>query len=516
MTRGGTIFLNAAASYGRALFVLFCGVFTSRWTYNALGETDYGLYGLLGGLLFIIYFFSGVFFGSASRFFAVAVGRAHSEGTYEALEECRGWFSSAFPLFMILPLVLGALTLPVGEWIIDNALEIPPERVAAMKTAFYFVTATAVADMMSSPYAAMYHARQEIATLTCFSIAYSAVNLCFVFYMECNPGIWFTRYVIWLFILDIASKAAMCLYAHFRFAECRIRVKSMWNASRLKAFFAYSGWQSVRDLGNLFRVHLLALFTGGVFGPKANAGLNVSGVVEGQANSLAASVAGAFAPSLYSAAGAGDEEFVSRMVSRVSKIVTALSLLFFIPLTIEIGPVLSLWLKEPPASAAPLCVFAMAATAVAESVTGFDILANARGRVARYQTFSGVGIMTVLPLAWILHIAGLPFAYSTGAAILASTLISVAARLAVAKREFSASVLSWFREVAAPLLVVSALAGCAGIVPRLWLGESMARLCLSVLLCEAVLVPAAWFFVFSSEERAYVSGWIKSVARRLK
>lgn len=48
MTENRRIALNIAATYGRSLFALVCGLFTSRWVLMALGQSDYGLYGVSG------------------------------------------------------------------------------------------------------------------------------------------------------------------------------------------------------------------------------------------------------------------------------------------------------------------------------------------------------------------------------------------------------------------------------------------------------------------------------------
>ena len=56
MTSNKRIFLNVVATYGRSLFALLCGLFTSRWILMALGEVDYGLMGVVGGLTAFISF----------------------------------------------------------------------------------------------------------------------------------------------------------------------------------------------------------------------------------------------------------------------------------------------------------------------------------------------------------------------------------------------------------------------------------------------------------------------------
>lgn len=53
MTANRRIFLNIIATYGRSLYALVCGLFISRWVLAALGKTDFGLYGVIGGMTVI-------------------------------------------------------------------------------------------------------------------------------------------------------------------------------------------------------------------------------------------------------------------------------------------------------------------------------------------------------------------------------------------------------------------------------------------------------------------------------
>ena len=43
--------LNIIATYGRSLYALVCGLFISRGGLAALGKTDFGLYGVVGGMM---------------------------------------------------------------------------------------------------------------------------------------------------------------------------------------------------------------------------------------------------------------------------------------------------------------------------------------------------------------------------------------------------------------------------------------------------------------------------------
>lgn len=58
MTENRRIFLNIVATYGRSLYTLVLGVFSSRWAVMALGDVDvdFGLFGVVGGLTLFVSF----------------------------------------------------------------------------------------------------------------------------------------------------------------------------------------------------------------------------------------------------------------------------------------------------------------------------------------------------------------------------------------------------------------------------------------------------------------------------
>lgn len=70
------IFLNIVVTYGRTLLGTICGIFTARWALMALGEVDFGLFGVVGGLTVFISFFNGILATATGRFYAFSVGES--------------------------------------------------------------------------------------------------------------------------------------------------------------------------------------------------------------------------------------------------------------------------------------------------------------------------------------------------------------------------------------------------------------------------------------------------------
>ena len=130
MTPKKRIFLNIVATYGRSLYALGLGLFTARWALLALGKTDYGLIGLIGGMTAFVSFLNSILAAAVGRFYAVKVGEAKLIGNHEAgIDECRQWFNTALSIHSVIPAFLVAAGYPIGVWMVRHFLDIPADRV---------------------------------------------------------------------------------------------------------------------------------------------------------------------------------------------------------------------------------------------------------------------------------------------------------------------------------------------------------------------------------------------------
>ena len=53
MSPNRRILLNIVATYGRSLYALVCGLFISRWVLAAVGKSEFGVCGVVGGMMVI-------------------------------------------------------------------------------------------------------------------------------------------------------------------------------------------------------------------------------------------------------------------------------------------------------------------------------------------------------------------------------------------------------------------------------------------------------------------------------
>ena len=502
------------ATYGRSLFALLCGLFTARWTLQSLGEIDYGLYGVVGGLTAFVAFFNGILASSVGRFYAFSVGRAQIVGKEaEGLTECQRWFTVAVAIHFCVALILIIIGHPLGEWAVRNWLTIPPDRIEACVWVWRFVCVTCFLSMASVPFNAMYTAKQYIAELTIYSFVTTTLNVCFLYYMVEHPGVWLTKYAFWSMLLALIPNLIISVRAVSLFEECRIKKAYVFHWASIKHLACYSGWNFFGAMGNLLKSAGMTVLVNKFLGPAQNAAVAISNSVSGHAQSLSGALVGAFMPAITNACGAGERERMIKLIHTTCKFGAVLLLPFMLPLALEIEEVMILWLKTPPAGTGSLCLYIFATLILEKLTTGHWVAIAANGKIAKYQILVGTSFIATLPIAALMMYCGLGI-QAVGLSLLTTLSAVVIIRLIALKRLLSISPRYWIFKIFIPLsAVVVIVLGC-GVLPQLWMSPSFVRICVTGIICEMVLLPLVWLCIFDIDERTFVQVKMRQLFNR--
>ena len=516
MTENRRIVLNIVATYCRALFAFACGVFGGRWALMSLGEVDYGLHGLVGGLTAFIGFLNGVLAAAVGRFYALSVGQSRKDPS-AGLEEARRWFSLALLIHTSVPAILLAIGWPIGEWAIRSFLTIPPDRVNACLWVFRFCCIGCFVGMVSVPFNAFYGAKQYIAELTIYGFITTSLNIGVLYYMVTHPREWLVPYAAWLLVLGLVPSLIITGRAMKIFPECRFSFAYCRDWKRFRQLFAYAFWQLFGSLSVLMRGQGIAILVNKYFGPSFNASLAIARNVNGKANELGASLLGAFGPAITNAWGEGNFDRARKLALNVCKFSVLASFVFALPLMIELPYAMRLWLKTPPEWVTPLCCAVMTQIMINRTTKGHLVLIQATGRIGLYESVAAGLCLTMLPVAWLLIELGLgPWGLCISFVVVTAAYAWV--RPFFASRLAGLSVQHWLKRVLFPLAVLAAVTLGVGLLCRAVLHEGFFRLCVTVFFCEAVLLPLAWAILFDAEERIFIRRKIfgERTARRIQ
>ena len=517
MSPNKRIVLNILATYGRTVVGVLCGIFSTRWVLMALGKEDFGLFGLVGSLVIFLSFFNTQFAGALSRFYAYAVGQAKvAVDSDQALEECRKWFSVGVTIHTLVPLALVAIGYPVGAWAIHTGVVgVPAYRIDACIWLWRFVCLSSFVSMLNVPFNAMYVAKQYIAELTIYSLAQTIARTVFIYCMTLRQGDWLVTYGLATCLILIVPQALICLRAVVVFRECRLRFAYMALGSYMKKLASYAGWQTFGGLGYLARHQFLTVVVNRFFGPKITASFSIGGTVSGEAAALTGALNTAFAPAITTACGEGNWERVRSMAYQACKFGTLLTLLFAIPMGLEMSEILRIWLKDVPQWTEGICLVMLAVVVVEKFSLGHGIGVNASGRVARFQVYRGLACLTAIPFA-IGSSLVFRHVYAVAFSLLATTCLACCSDVWLARSRIGLSVRYWLFKIIIPLSVVCGIVCAVGSVPRCFMPPSFLRIVVTTVVTLAGLIPLSWFLVLNVDERLFVAQKFSAIINRLR
>lgn len=483
------------ATYGRSVLAMGMALFSSRWVLNSLGQSDFGLYSVVGSIIVFIVFLNTVMAGSAARFFAFSIGKGNAD-------EVNQWFNAALSIHVCLAFVLIGVGWPVGEAVVRHVLNIPPDRVQASVWVFRVSLVSAFVSMLAVPFIAMFTAKQHIAELAVWGLLQSVLSFTLAFSLPYASGDRLLFYTVGMVGIVVLLQAAQIARARVVFQECRIAVDRWFSRERLREMFSFCSWNLIGSSGAVLRDQGSAILLNLYFGPQVNAAYGIATQVSSQTNQLSASMVGAFAPEITASEGRGDRTRMLSLSNQASKLGTLMVLVFAIPLMVEMDYVLKLWLKTPPEHAAMFCRLILITFLIDRLTTGFMLAVSAHGRIAAYQATVGASLVLTLPIAWIGLNAGLP-ATSVGFAFILTMIITSLGRAFWARKLFGMPLSDWLLKVVLGCTVVASSSFAFALIPHFGMESSFLRL-LAVSGANVFAGTLSLIWALSSSEKRFL------------
>ena len=137
---------NTLLLYVRMLVLMFVGLFTSRVVLAALGETDYGVYNAVGGMVTVFTFVTTSISAAISRYLAFEIGRGGDS------QRLRKVFSAGIAVQLAFAMILILLAETLGQWFLHSRMNIPLGREGAAEVVLQCSLAALVIQLLSVPY----------------------------------------------------------------------------------------------------------------------------------------------------------------------------------------------------------------------------------------------------------------------------------------------------------------------------------------------------------------------------
>ncbi len=473
--KGRIIAKNTLMLYVRMIFLLLVGFYTSRVVLDSLGEDDYGIYGVVGGVVAMFSIISGALNSAVSRFITFEMGKGEKADLNKV-------YSTSVLIQIVLAFVIVAICEPVGIWFIRNEMTIAPDRIPAALWVLQFSLLAFVVNLMSVPQMASITAHEKMSAYAYIGILDGLLRLGVALLIVHSP----TDRLVWysglMAVAVMIVRMTYGIYCRRHFPECRFRLT--FEKGLIREMFSFAGWNFIGVTSGVLRDQGGNILVNVFFTTAMNAARGVAVQLNGAVQGFVTNFMTAVNPQITKSYASGERDYMLSLVKKSSRMAFFLLFIIALPMLFNTEYLLEIWLKEvPDQSAAFVRLFLI--FALSESLSSPLITAQlATGNIRNYQIIVGGLQLFNLPVSYALLKYGAP-AQATVAVSIVISQICLVARLMLLRKMVGLSPKEFFSQVYIKVLAVSAAAVLIPLLLSDVMPDGFAGFCLSVLLCIA-------------------------------
>lgn len=330
---------NAVMLYIRMFLTMIVGLYTSRVVLNVLGVEDYGIYGVVGGVVAMLGFLNASMSGATSRFLTFELGKGDKKRLADT-------FSSALMVHIAIALIVLIVAETVGLWFLNNKLVIPAERMTAARWVYQMSIASAMLGITQVPYNATILAHEKMDIYAYVEILHVTLKLLIVYLLTIGD---FDKLILYAALILAVSVIIILIYRIYcirHFQESHFRL--VWDKTIFKPLLSFS-WQTIiAHMSYSFRLQGTNFVLNMLFGVIVNAATGIASTVNGTISQFSYNVIAAFNPQIIKSYAQNDHASSCRLITAAAKYSTLLILLIIIPFEFEAPQILRLWLGQLP------------------------------------------------------------------------------------------------------------------------------------------------------------------------
>lgn len=480
------------------LLSIAVSLYTSRVVLQTLGVDDYGIYGIVGGVVAMFSFLNASMSGATSRFITFSLGKRDMKDVNET-------FSTAVIIHLGIAMAIVVLAETVGLWFLEYKLVIPVERMNAARMVYQFSIIAMAVQVTQVPYNASIISYEKMDVYAYVELLNVFLKLGIVYLLLIGD---FDKLILYGFLVLAVNTIVACTYRIYclrHFNACKFHW--VFRKEKVVPMLSFSGWDLYGNMCYSVRQQGINVLINMFFGVTFNAASSIASTVQSVVSSLSANVVQAFRPQII-------KQYAQDQFSEMEKLMcnsVKYSILMFamvgVPMCYEMNDIMKLWLGIVPDFAPEFCIMLIIISLFNLINSVLCIAIHATGRIKKLSFISGSIYLLSIPSIYIL------FKYTTSNSIIAYVISLVAMILVVCsngiilKRQISKfSVLNFAKYVIHAFLLV----GLA--IPSLYLSCFFDNLIIQIIISYfsyiLLLITITYYFGLDIETKKRISDYI--------
>jgi len=491
---------NTLYLYFRMLISMGVGLYTSRVVLATLGVEDYGVYNVVGGMVFMLSFLNVSMSGATSRFLTFALGKNDKA-------EFQKMFSAALTIHILIAFIILVLAETAGLWFFENKIVIAPDRMNAARIVYQLSIISTMATIIQAPYNAAIIAYEQMNVYAYIEILSVCLKLSIVFLLIVAH---WDKLILYAFLMLLVSFLIAITYGIFcvkRFKNCRYQYE--WNKNVIYPMLTFTGWSAFGCVAHMGTTQGINILLNLFFGTVINAAYGIAAQVNGAITSFVSNFQTAVNPQIVKLYAAGKMNDLYNLMFENAKFSFSLMWLLLLPLSLRLETVLHVWLVEVPEHAVLFCRLALVQSLIVCVQRPFVMAILATGKIRLFQMSVGTVLLSVLPISYFFLKAGMT-PHTVFLICIGASVVELLLELYLLKKWINLSLVALSKTILIPIFLIIT---CT-LPTAIWVNHYCSFI-LTTLISGLSICIAAYFIVFTTETRTKAIHYIKyKVAQR--
>ena len=503
------IIVNTLAQNVRSIINIVLSLYSTRIVMDALGQSDYGIYMLVAGVVSLLSFFTNSLVLTTQRH----ISYCHGAGLKE---DAKKYFANSYLLLLLIGIaisaVLAGMTSLIFEW---GWLKVEVSRIHEAQYVYLLVICSVFISLMTSPFRALLISYENIVYISAVEIIDGVLKLSAVFLLYLLSDYRLTTYAFIILSVMLFNLLAFMIYCQRKYPEsCILPSLKQWNAEIQKKIIGFVTWSLYGMACIVFRTQgVSVLINQLVKGTVMNASYGIAIQVQGAVSFFSSAIHNSIKPQIIKAEGAGEHERAVRLSETACKYGFLILALVVVPIIGELSTILGVWLKEVPPCCTLFCTIVLATALTDQLSLGMTILVSATGRIRNFSLLNFTVKTLTIPAMYFGVKAGMPLAQVFLFYWVFELLSSVVA-IAYICRATKANFMSYAQNVLFKIIPVLLLLILTVYGVQHLLMPTIGRVILTGMSTTLVGIVAIWIFSLQAVERQQVLQTIKSKLHR--
>ena len=482
--------------YIKTGLTVFIVLYTTRLILQSLGETDFGVFNIVGGVISMLGFLNTSMAVTIQRFLNYEQGKGN-DSNQNAI------FNVGVVFHAVIALIIPLILLLFGHFLFGGILNIPVERIPAAKIVYICLIISTAFTILTVPYDACLNAHENMLYYSIVGIIEALLKLVVAFIVVNSNKDKLVLYGVLMAIIPILSMSMMRFYCHANYSECRLAPKDAFNKDIAKRMLSFAGWNLLGSSSNYLGNYGNMIVMNHYYGAIMNTVMGIANQIQGQLMVLSSGMLKALNPVIAKEEGAGNSNRMLLYSLAGCKYSFYLFSIFALPMIVYTPFILKLWLGSFPEWTI-LFVRLQLVRALLELLTvSMTKSLEAKGKIRFYNASLFFFNILPVPILAVLYSRGAAPYWHYIVSISLMVIIPSLIKIVLCKYYCKMKVITFLLLVIIPTLIPSIIALCVCFLSQLMVDNTIVSFCLAFL-SSLFVISLSGFLSLSKNQKSAV------------